>query len=86
MALLGRGDGREHGIDSILRLDRVAGHVEVHEGGVAVLGDRALAAKRRLHVLDVRDLRQVRVTSSTAALNCGSLMVSLSLWMNTTSD
>ena len=29
---------------------------------------------------------RLAVTSSTAALNCGSLMVSLSLWMNTTSD
>ena len=60
MALLSGRHSGQHGIDPILSLGRVARDVEVHEGGVAVLGHRAGTVERRLHVLDIRNLREMR--------------------------
>src|SRR5829696_1236817 len=49
VALLRRRDRGEHRIDPVAGLGGVARHLEVHQGRVAVLGDRALALERRLH-------------------------------------
>ena len=60
MTLLGRRDSGQHGVDPVPGLDRIARHVEVHQRRMAVVGHRALALERRLHVLHVRHLGQAR--------------------------
>ena len=73
MALLRRRDSGQHGVDPILGLGRVARHVEVDERRVAVLGHRALIVERRLHVLDVSHVPDVRRHVLYSGLELGVL-------------